>query len=122
MHFAETKFKNAFFIKAYEDGQLFISDKIYTTPIIIFQDQLHLDVLPPHLNELALPHIKMLIEFKPELILLGTGAEQQFLEHALLAPLTQKRIGVEVMNTLSAARTFNLLHDEGRKVLGVFFP
>ena len=122
MHFNENKSKLPFFIKAYEEGQLFINDEIYTTPIMIFQDQLKMDVLPKHFDEINLSHVQLIINFKPELILLGTGAKQKFLEHALLLPFTQKQIGVEVMNTLSAARTFNLLGEENRKVLGMFFP
>lgn len=121
MHFHENKAAGCY-IKAYEEGQLFINDQIYTTPIIIFQDQLHQDLLPAQFDQLAIEHVKALIQLNPELILLGTGERQQFLEHELLAPFSHKKIGIEVMNTLSAARTFNLLREDGRKVLGAFFP
>lgn len=121
MHFSETKSKAPFFIKAYEDGQLFINDEVHIEPIIIFQDQLKKDLLPKTIEELTSAHIEQIIGFEPELILIGTGEHQKFLEHTLIAPFSKKKIGIEVMSTLSAARTFNLLREEGRKVLGIFF-
>ncbi len=121
MHFQESQSKAPFFIKAYESGQLFINDLTLDAPVIIFQDQLKTDVLPRQLGDLALEHIKIILDLEPELILIGTGVHQQFLDHTLLQPLTEKQIGIEMMNTLSAARTFNLLREEGRRVLGAFF-
>lgn len=122
MYLNESKFKAPFFIKAYEERQLLVNDQVYTSPIVIFENELKTDLLPASFRELSLAHIKQLIQLKPELILLGTGEQQEFLEHALLEAFAKKRIGIEVMNTLSAARTFNLLKEEGRKILGAFFP
>lgn len=121
MHFQESKSKAPFFIKAYEPGQLFVNNLTLEAPVIIFQDQLKTDVLPKQLEDLALEHVKVILDLEPELILIGTGVHQKFLDHALLEPLTEKQIGIEMMNTLSAARTFNLLREEGRRVLGAFF-
>ncbi len=121
MHFQESKSNAPFFIKAYEPGQLFINNLTLDAPVIIFQDQLKTDILPKQIEDLALEHINIILELRPELILIGTGPHQKFLDHALLQPLADKQIGIEMMNTLSAARTFNLLREEGRRVLGVFF-
>jgi uncharacterized protein len=56
---------------------------------------------------------------RPEILLIGTGAKQVFLRPEQLAPLTEQRIGVECMSTAAAARTFNLLVSEGRKVVAL---
>jgi len=56
-----------------------------------------------------------LLAYKPEIVLLGTGATQRFPHPRLLAPLTAERIGVEVMDTRAACRTFNILVAEGRR-------
>lgn len=53
----------------------------------------------------------------PEIIVIGTGNQQQFPETALLQPLMKCRIGFEIMNTAAACRTYNILAAEGRKVL-----
>lgn len=52
----------------------------------------------------------------PEVVLLGTGARQQFPDPVLLGILHAQRIGVEVMDTAAACRTFNVLVTEGRPV------
>ena len=60
-----------------------------------------------------------IIEQAPEVLLIGTGLRQQFLSPAVLAPLFQAGIGVECMNSGAAARTFNVLMSEGRRVLAL---
>lgn len=58
-----------------------------------------------------------LLVFAPEVVLLGTGERQRFPPPQLLRPLAQARIGVEVMSTPAACRTYNILMAEGRRVL-----
>jgi len=65
-------------------------------------------------------HIDKMAQFLPELIVLGTGLKQHFLHPSLQVKLTSKRIGLEVMATAAACRTYNILMAEGRKVLGAF--
>jgi uncharacterized protein len=54
---------------------------------------------------------------KPSLFILGTGETQIFPEAKHLAFFLQRGIGFEVMNNAAAARTFNILANEGRNVL-----
>lgn len=58
-------------------------------------------------------------EHAPELILLGTGRRQQFLHPAVTQRLLGMGIGVEIMDSHAAARTYNILMSEGRKVLAI---
>jgi len=51
-----------------------------------------------------------------EVLLFGTGRRQRFPRPALLQPLMRMRIGVEVMDTAAACRTYNILMAEGRAV------
>ena len=57
-----------------------------------------------------------LLPLRPDLVLLGTGTRQRFPQPALTAPLRAAGIGVEVMDTGSACRTYNILVGEGRSV------
>jgi len=50
-------------------------------------------------------------------VLLGTGSRQRFPRPALYVALTRARIGVEVMDTAAACRTYNILTAEGRRVV-----
>ncbi|HJD45016.1 MAG TPA: Mth938-like domain-containing protein [Candidatus Paenalcaligenes intestinipullorum] len=58
-------------------------------------------------------------EQAPEVLLIGTGPQQHFLPPAELAELLKAGIGVEVMDTAAAARTYNILMSEGRKVVAI---
>ncbi|MDO5679382.1 MAG: MTH938/NDUFAF3 family protein [Pelistega sp.] len=59
---------------------------------------------------------KIRYENAPEVLIIGTGKHQVFLDPAILAPLLQARIGIEVMDSKAASRTYNVLMSEGRKV------
>ena len=58
----------------------------------------------------------------PELLLIGTGLKQHFLPSAVTQPLLSIGIGVEVMSTQAAARTYNILMAEGRRVIVALLP
>jgi uncharacterized protein len=70
--------------------------------------------------DLQAEHLAPMLDLAPELVVLGTGSKQQFAPARLVALLTSKRIGLEIMNTAAACRTYNILMAEGRKVLGAF--
>lgn len=57
-----------------------------------------------------------LLGTSPEIVLLGTGASQRFLHPRITAPLARARVGLEVMDTRAACRTYNILVAEGRSV------
>jgi uncharacterized protein len=53
---------------------------------------------------------------EPEIVLLGTGTRQRFPSPRLARVLSDARIGLDVMDTPAACRTFNILAAEERKV------
>jgi uncharacterized protein len=53
----------------------------------------------------------------PEIVLFGTGARQRFPHPRLYRALTDAGIGVEVMDSAAAARTYNIIAAEGRRVV-----
>ena len=68
-------------------------------------------------DELGADHAAAILEMKPEIVLLGTGRTFAFPDRARLAPLYNAGIGVEVMDTSAACRTYNILLGEGRNVV-----
>jgi len=58
-----------------------------------------------------------LLDHAPDLVVLGTGPSIRFPHPRLTQALLAARVGVEVMDTAAACRTFNVLTAEGRKVL-----
>jgi uncharacterized protein len=58
-----------------------------------------------------------LLPHKPEVVLFGAGPTIRFPHPRLTRALTDARIGLEVMDTAAACRTFNILAAEGRSVV-----
>ena len=54
---------------------------------------------------------------KPEIVILGTGAVQRFPRPELTRALVATGVGVEVMDSRAACRTYNILATEGRRVV-----
>lgn len=65
-------------------------------------------------------HVEALLALQPELVVLGTGERQAFPAAAFTAGFLRKGIGIEVMDNAAAARTYNLLAGEGRRVVAGF--
>jgi len=72
---------------------------------------------PANINDLQAEHFDIIIELQPELVLLGTGTRLTFPPPQILAVLHRQRIGVEIMDTAAACRTYNILMAEGRFVV-----
>jgi hypothetical protein len=58
-----------------------------------------------------------LLDLRREIVLLGTGRRQRFPHPRLTMALARAGVGVEVMDTAAACRTYNILMSEGRRVL-----
>ena len=54
---------------------------------------------------------------RPEVLLVGTGTKQIMLASNVVMPLLRAGVGVECMSTPAAARTYNILMAEGRRVI-----
>jgi uncharacterized protein len=65
-------------------------------------------------------HVEAVLALQPELVILGTGERQIFPAAAFMAGFLRKGIGIEVMDNAAAARTYNLLAGEGRRVVAGF--
>jgi len=57
-----------------------------------------------------------------DVLFVGTGAEIAHIPASLRDPLESAGIGVEVMNSPSACRTYNVLLSEGRRVALALLP
>jgi len=75
---------------------------------------------PPSFEQLRAEDFDALLALKPEVVLLGTGTRQRFVHPRLTAGLARAGVGIEVMDTAAACRTYNILMSEGRHVLAAF--
>ena len=104
-------------VTAYSKGRVDINYQSYQTSLIITAEKLELDWPVRHIQDLTTEHFAHLLSFKPEIVIIGSGEQHQFIHPKLCAPLIQAQIAVECMTTAAACRTYNILMAEGRKVL-----
>jgi len=73
----------------------------------------------PH--SLTKNHLQTIADLKPELVILGTGVKLHFPATEDYLFLQQQGIGVEIMDTAAACRTYNFLIADGRNVAAGLF-
>jgi uncharacterized protein len=101
----------------YGDGYVEVNGTRFRQSLVVTPERI-VEAWPiASVDELQADHMAAIVELKPVIVLLGTGARFQFPEPARLAPLYKAGIGVEVMDTPAACRTYNILLGEGRDVL-----
>jgi len=91
-----------------------------TNSFILTPSQIISDWHYQEVTDLTHESFDPLIEQQPELVLLGTGENLCFPNQQALQSFHKAGIGVEVMNTASACRTFNVLVSENRHVIAGF--
>lgn len=104
-------------VRSFVPGELRVGEQVIHTSCLLTADSLVTDWPPQTMKELKLEHLQGVISQQPEIVLLGTGTKQRFPERNILTTLLGKRIGVEVMDTAAACRTFNILVAEDRRVV-----
>ncbi len=103
-------------IHCYEPGKLTVNDTVYDRSVIVSTHVLE-EWQPQRFDELSLESFASILALRPEVVLLGTGNQLIFPDPKLLVPFYEAQIGVEVMSTLAACRTFNVLMSESRNVV-----
>jgi uncharacterized protein len=116
MKFSEDNPGEGFVITAYGSGSVSIAGKDYVSSLIVNADHLIDNWSATNIDSLCEEHIAAIIELEPELVLLGTGQRLVFPPVQVYASLIQRNIGIEIMNTPAACRTYNVLMSERRKV------
>jgi uncharacterized protein len=107
--------KNLF--TGYGEGYVAVNGTRYTSSLVVSSERLIADWPAASIEALSADHLAAILELEPEVLLVGTGARFAFPNPAALAPIYQAGIGVEVMDTPAACRTYNILLGEGRDVV-----
>ena len=107
-------------VTAYGPGFVEINRVRHSTHLIVTPDRV--EPWPVTSFEmLDMIAFERLRDLRSEVVLLGTGAKQRFPHPRLTRPLSDARIGLEVMDTQAACRTYNILVAESRKVAAALF-
>jgi len=97
-----------------------VNDRILQSSFALTPDRL-LEAWPVRdVAAMTADDLEPLLALQPEVILLGSGATQAFPPAAVLVACLRRGVGLEAMTNAAAARTFNVLASEGRRVVAAF--
>lgn len=103
------------FIRAYSAGEVRVGEDTIRTSCIVTADRVQAWA-PQSVDAITPADLEPLLAMQPEIVILGTGETQQFPQPSLLGAILSRGIGLEVMTTGAACRTYNVLVGEDRKV------
>lgn len=105
-----------FSITSYDAGLIAVNGRPLTKSFLLTPQRLIEDWPPDSFDCLTEADLLAVMNLACPIVLLGTGIRQRFPAPALMRPLIERRIGVEVMDSHAACRTYNILMAEGREV------
>ena len=103
-------------ITGYEPGVVYINAIAYRQNLLVTPENLYTEWSLGPLANLQASAFDCLRPQLPDVLLLGTGARLRWPDRQLLPSLRDAGIGLEVMDTAAACRTYNILMAEGRTV------
>ena len=104
-------------IRAWESGRVRINEHWVDGNVIVTPDEIVPDWVVADPAAVATSDLEPAIERKPEIIVLGMGETMRTPDVELMAALAEHAIGLEIMSTPAACRTFNVLVHEERRVI-----
>jgi uncharacterized protein len=99
----------------YGERHVLVNGERHESSVVVLGDRI-VEWGAKSFESLARPDFEMLAGLGADIVILGTGPKQRFPRAPLTAPLAHARIGLEVMDTQAACRTYNILVAENRKV------
>jgi len=114
LHLTRSAGRNLF--TGYGDGYVAINDNRFDANLVVTPTQTA-TWSAASFEALTPAHFAALLEFKPEIVILGTGERLRFPRPELTRPLADAAVGFEAMDTKAACRTYNILVGEGRQVV-----
>ena len=119
LHLADTR--NRYSVTGYGAGYLAVNGIRYEQSLIVSPDDEPEHWSVADFSTLTAAATQSLLRSTPEIVILGTGPKQQFADPAQIRPLIDARVGLEMMSTPAACRTYNILMGEGRRVIAAMF-
>ncbi|AWV07831.1 Mth938-like domain-containing protein [Marilutibacter maris] len=109
-----------FFLRGADGGSALVNERRLESSFVLAPDRLVEDWAAADIGALGADDLAPVLALKPEVVLLGTGEAQVFPSAAVMAACLSQGVGLEVMSNAAAARTFNVLAGEGRRVVAAF--
>lgn len=110
----------AWFLRGADGTSALVNERILRASFIVTPDTLVEDWAVRDAATLTAAGLAPVLALDPEVVVLGTGARQAFPPAEAQAACLSRGIGLEAMSNAAAARTFNVLAAEGRRVVAAF--
>ena len=110
------------FVRSVSAAGVQVVDRVFEGAIVLGARELHEPWAVSGPDALTEESLAPVFAMEPEVVLLGTGARQVFPAPELMMCFYRRGVGVEVMTTDAACRTFNILVGEGRRVVAALLP
>lgn len=108
-----SRFAGQYAFSGYDDDHVMINGERYSKNMVVLADQLRDWAASATLEPAC---FDSLMDLPVEILLLGTGRKLRFPHPSIMVAFRNRGIGLEVMDTPAACRTYNILLSEGRKV------
>jgi uncharacterized protein len=105
------------FIRAWEPGRVRVADRWVAGNVIVGSDEIIESWTTNAADRLTIVDLEPALALQPTIIVLGTGTEHLLPDVELMAAGAARSVGLEIMNTPAACRTFNVLLQEQRRVV-----
>jgi len=117
MQLTEHRPDEHWYIHSLHDDFIRIVETDWRESLVISADQKPAPWPVPTVAALTRDHLQPVLDYRPDIFLLATGRRMTFPDRELQLDLLREAIGLEVMTLEAAARTFNILAGEGRRVM-----
>ena len=107
----------AYALRGADGRHALVNERTLTRSFILAPDALVESWVVDDVATMRIADLDALFALQPELIVLGSGEAQAFPPAEVMATCLQRGIGLEAMTNAAAARTYNVLAGEGRRVV-----
>lgn len=99
-----------------------VAENTYASPLLLSPESVDPSWPVESVADVSRDALQPVLGLNPEVVIIGTGKAQRLLDPALTMLFYENGIGVEVMDTRAACRTFNILVMEERRVVAALMP
>jgi uncharacterized protein len=108
-------------IRSWEPGRVRVADRWIAGNVLVGNDAIVEGWTTNAAARLTIADLEPALALQPTIIVLGTGTERLLPDVELMAQVAARSVGLEIMNTPAACRTFNVLLQEQRRVVAALF-
>lgn len=110
-----TRGEGQYLFSGHGAGYVAVNEARYQTSVLVTPTSVaQWDIV--NFDALSAADLESVLALRPDVLILGTGRTMRFPPREVMVTLSAAGIGLEVMDSGAACRTYNIVAAEGRKV------